>query len=73
MPERLSVDRIENDIAVLECEDRIMRMIPLSLLPSGLKEGDMLLERGGKYTIDQDETSRRREYNKSLFDRLKGN
>jgi len=72
MAQRLSVDRIDG-IAVLEQDDRAMRMVPLQVLPAGLKEGDILLERGGKYTIDHSETIRRREYNKKLFERLKKN
>lgn len=67
------VDRIENGIAALELEGRAMQMLPLSLLPEGVAEGDVLLERDGRYIIDRAETSRRREENRRLFERLRGN
>jgi hypothetical protein len=66
------VDRIENDVAALETEGRIMIMVPVSLLPPDVAEGDVLLEHGGHYTIDKGETARRRDYNRRLFERLKG-
>jgi hypothetical protein len=66
------VDRIENDIAALETEGKAMIMVPLSLLPEGVAAGDVLLEHGGRYTIDKGETARRREYNRRLFERLRG-
>lgn len=68
----LIVDRIENGIAALELEGRSMQMVPLSLLPEGVAEGDVLLEREGRYTVDRAETIRRREENRRLFERLRG-
>lgn len=69
----IMVDRIENDVAACELEGRVMRMIPLSLLPEGVAEGDVLLERDGRFSLDRAETLRRRQQNKSLFDSLREN
>jgi hypothetical protein len=66
------VDRIENGIAALETEGRGMIMVPLVLLPTGVAEGDVLLEHSGRYAIDKAETARRREYARQLFERLRG-
>ncbi|MDL2233999.1 DUF3006 domain-containing protein [Ruminococcaceae bacterium OttesenSCG-928-L11] len=67
----ITVDRIENDIAACEMPDRTMRMLPLSLLPEGTAEGDVLYERGGRYVIDRAETAARREHNRRLMERLR--
>jgi hypothetical protein len=66
------VDRIENDIAAVETESKAMIMVPLSLLPEEVAAGDVLLEHDGRYAIDKAETTRRREYNRQLFERLRG-
>ena len=54
-----------------EGENRIMKPIPLSALPTGVREGDCLRLDGVGYVIDNDETARRRALNKSLFEQLK--
>ena len=58
---KLSVDRIVEGIAVLEKEDLSRIEIPLSALPSDLKEGTVLLYDGEKYTVDADEEALRRQ------------
>lgn len=53
MEEILVVDRIEGNIAV--CENRAsskMQDIAISDLPKGVKEGDVLKWKDGKYEID---------------------
>lgn len=70
MSRYLSVDRIENEIAACEMDDRSMRMIPLSKLPGGVSEGDVLYESGGTYMVDRTETMRRREQNRLLLKKL---
>ena len=67
------IDRIEENIAVLELEDRKSLEIPVTLL-RGVKEGDVLyieLSENGelnKYFIDREETDRRQ---KPASERLK--
>lgn len=46
------IDRIENGYAVIENEG-IMLDIPLSQLPDGVKEGDMLTFENGIYFRDE--------------------
>ena len=54
MEEILVVDRIEGNMAI--CENRKskkMQNIPLSILPEDIKEGSVLIEKQGKYEIDE--------------------
>ncbi|GAB6286734.1 MAG: DUF3006 domain-containing protein [Methanoregula sp.] len=67
---RVTIDRIEGDVAVLiSCEDDRMRLnIPVPLLPAGSREGDMLtmsIER------EPDATFRARERVSGLISQLK--
>ncbi len=69
---KYSVDRIENGIAVIECGKEILNISVLNL-PSGVREGDILVRQSdGSFTADAEETERlKREHNKiqnSLFD-----
>lgn len=50
----LTVDRIEEGFAILEKEDMSYENVPLSLLPSGTKEGSVLTFDGTTYTLDLD-------------------
>lgn len=54
------VDRIEETTAVCQREDRSVFTLPLSCLPQGVKEGDVLREENGVFKTDPDETSERR-------------
>ena len=72
MSSYLSVDRIEKDIAACEMDDRTMKMIPVSVLPPGVTEGDVIYESGGKYMVDKAETARRRDENIRLMKILRG-
>ena len=73
----LTIDRLEGDIAVCEQADRTMVNIPLSQLPEGVGEGDVLVaataEAGADiaYTIDKEATDTRRAAAKALLERLK--
>jgi len=50
---KLIIDRIEGDYAVCENDDKTFIDIPLSDLPDGVKEGDILvIDENGGYTID---------------------
>jgi len=54
------VDRIIDDTAV--CEDESGKFVEISatLLPTGVKEGDVLRPDGERYTVDRDATEARR-------------
>lgn len=54
------IDRIEGDYAVVELEDRVTINIEISHLPEGLQEGDVIIEINGVYSIDTDETEKRK-------------
>ena len=55
------IDRFEGDTAVLEREDGAMRDLPAACLPAGAKQGDVLREQGGVFTVDSAATAARRE------------
>ena len=63
--EKLIVDRIVGDVAVLEKEDRSHIEVPLSETALGIKEGSILLFDGYVYTADGDSEAARR---KKLFE-----
>lgn len=69
---KLIVDRIENDVAVLEKDDLSHININLSDLPEGTKEGSVIiLNADGSYKLDLDEEEARKkkmlELQKKLF------
>ncbi len=59
------IDRIEENFAVVELEDKNMINMPIELLPSGAKEGDVL-----SIVIDKNETEARRRRIEKLMDDL---
>ncbi len=67
---KATLDRIENKIAVLlvKPEETINVSIPLSLLPEGSKEGDIL---NIDITKDMQETEQAKERVSSLLEKLK--
>lgn len=68
---RYIIDRIEENIAVCECEDRKMVNLVLEKLPKACKEGDCIVEDdNGNIYVDINETKRREERAKKLLDRL---
>lgn len=70
MMNKFIVDRIEEDVAVLETADKTFVNIPLSDLPCGVKEGQVLLFSDGRYLVDLSETAKRKEKIKSLLDSI---
>ena len=66
----LIVDRIAQGTAVCELGNGSFVHIPLEQLPPEVQEGDCLVEMDGVYTIDGEETARRREYARSVLNRL---
>ena len=67
---RFTVDRIEEDKAILECENGDCVTLELKSLPKNIKEGDVLCFEENSYFIDKDETEKRRQKIKSLMDSL---
>ena len=55
-----SVDRFEEDFAVLVDENGSASSVRRDELPSGIREGSVLLYENEKYSIDKDEENRRR-------------
>ena len=64
------IDRIENGIAACEIDGCTMKMLPLSLLPPDVKEGDCIRVDEDEYRIDPIETCRRRDYNREMLERI---
>lgn len=66
------IDRIENNIAVCESENKIMVNIKVEDLPKECKEGDCIIKGDdGVIYIDNYETRLREEKAKRLLDRLR--
>ena len=65
------IDRFEGNYAVCEAADLSMTNVERSKLPSEAKEGDTIIYDGEVYTIDEDDTNRRRERIKRKFNSLK--
>ena len=64
---RFTVDRIENDKAVLECENGECVTLEVKSLPKNIKEGDVLCFEENSYFLDKEETEKRRQKIKSLM------
>lgn len=62
------VDRIEGAFAICEAEDQLMVDIPLSILPTGIKEGIKLLFENGKYEIIASDPNRKKRIQKLMND-----
>lgn len=65
------VDRIEEGFAVLQDEQEQIHTIPLTELPSPVRQGDVLLFENSAYTVDVEETRARRERILRLQNRLR--
>lgn len=67
-----AIDRIEDQIVVLESPDGSMVALSLSELPDGVAEGDLLLKTEAGFVLDVAATQQRRkelfDLQKSLFD-----
>ncbi len=56
------IDRLEEELAICENDDREMISIPRNELPVSVNEGDViLLEEDGSWVLDTDATKKRRE------------
>lgn len=67
---RFTLDRIEEDKAVLECENGECVTLEVKSLPKNIKEGDVLCFEENSYFLDKEETEKRRQKIKSLMDSL---
>ncbi|WP_144507454.1 DUF3006 domain-containing protein [Bacillus mycoides] len=63
------IDRFEGELAVIEINN-ITTDVPRSKLPSNVKEGDILIIENDKYTIDKNETDKRRREIQNLMNKL---
>ncbi|ANS51930.1 hypothetical protein BT246_66380 (plasmid) [Bacillus thuringiensis] len=63
------IDRFEGELAVIEINNSTID-VPKSKLPSTAKEGDVLIIEDGTYTIDKNETDKKRREVQNLMDKL---
>lgn len=71
---RYVLDRFEKGLAVLEDEGGTMRSVPAEKLPSGLREGAVLEESGGRFFFLKAETEHRdSQIKKRVSDLFKNN
>lgn len=69
---KFAVDRIENNIAILEnLKTKEKKEISIQLLPSDIKEGMIIIKNNNKYYIDKDEEIKRRKRIITMFNKLK--
>ncbi|MCI9413896.1 MAG: DUF3006 domain-containing protein [Clostridiales bacterium] len=66
-----AIDRFEEEWAVLQDDDGNGRQVKRAVLPSHVRQGDVLLETAEGYTIDEAETARRRERARRMEQLLK--
>ena len=63
------IDRFEGKLAVIEVNN-VTIDVPKSKLPATAKEGDVLIIEDDTYTIDKDETDKRRREIQNLMNKL---
>lgn len=74
MDEFFVVDRVENNIAVLECPDGKFLNVEINSLPFKVKEGNVLLKKpDGTFTLSNDEEKKRKSKAYSLQEKIFGN
>ncbi len=66
-----SVDRFEDDVAVLVDEEGHSVCVAVSQLPAAVQCGDVLVWQKDAYHYDRDETETRRSYVQSLQEKLR--
>ncbi len=67
---RFTVDRIEGDKAILECENGTTAVFDRSALPKSIKEGDVLRFDNGSCYLNAAETEQRRKKIQKLMSSL---
>lgn len=74
MDEFFVVDRVENNIAVLECPDGKFLNVEVDSLPFKVREGNVLLKKSdGTFTLSNDEEKKRKAQTYSLQEKIFGN
>ena len=74
MDEFFVVDRVENNIAVLECPDGKFLNVEVDLLPFKVREGNVLLKKSdGTFTLSNDEEKKIKAQAYSLQEKIFGN
>ena len=70
---RYIIDRIEDGIAVLECQttNEIIE-VPKSELPKTVREGHVLVKDGDVYSIDREATQQRRDSIRARLEKILG-
>jgi len=58
---KYTIDRISEIIVICEDENGDMVKVQASALPEGVREGDILTETEGTWTLEKEETERRRQ------------
>lgn len=67
---KFTIDRIEEGMAVLECENGDMVNLDVSTLPKNIREGDILEFADGSYFLDDEETKKRKNHIRDLMSNL---
>lgn len=74
MDEFFVVDRVENNIAVLECPDGKFLNVEVDSLPFKVREGNVLSKKSdGTFTLSNDEEKKRKAQAYSLQEKIFGN
>lgn len=74
MDEFFVVDRVENNIAVLECPDGKFLNVEVDSLPFKVREGNVLLKKSdGTFAPSNDEEKKRKTQAYSLQEKIFGN
>lgn len=69
---KYAVDKIENNIALIEeLSTKEKKEVSVSLLPSSINEGSILIFQDGAYIIDKNTEKERRNKLQDKFNRLK--
>lgn len=63
------IDRFEGDLVVIEINEETID-VPRDNIPSDAREGDVLTINGNVYTIDKNETNKRKREIQELMDKL---
>ncbi len=58
---KYTIDRISEMVIICEDENGDMIKVKASALPEGVREGDILTEADGMWTLEREETERRRQ------------
>ena len=67
---KFTVDRIEEDKAVLECENGDLVTMELSSLPKTIREGDVIRFNANSCFLDADEIERRSQKIRALMEKV---